>query len=107
MKTQHFTFSGLLRLLPAGLVGLLGLMHGIPTAAQTCFVYSDNQYAKVPIECVQKGTLLPPCGPPTDCTTRVNATAQTILLMHTHWHQCFGNTLSAFPGGQPAGRGQR
>jgi len=77
------------------------------TGAQTCFIYSDTVNAKVPILCVNKGTLLPPCGSPTDCTSVLAGAPQTILAMHTAWHNCFGNTLSDFFGVQPPGRGQR
>jgi subtilisin-like proprotein convertase family protein len=89
------------------LMALALLGSGADIGAQTCFFYVDNEMAKVPILCVQKNTLMPPCAPPTDCTTVVNAAPQTVLLEHTTWHNCFGNTLAAFFGVQPPGRGQR
>jgi Mg-chelatase subunit ChlD len=72
---------------------------------QTCWVYTDGELAKVPITCVQKATLLPPCSWPTDCTTVPAAPgSQTIRVMHSLWHQCFGNTGGSSP---PTGRSQR
>lgn len=90
------------------LMALALLWSSADSGAQTCFFYVDNEMAKVPILCVRKDTLMPPCGPPMDCTSVVNPVGQTLLRMHTAWHDCFGNTIpSAFPGGQPPGRGQR
>lgn len=87
------------------LTGALGVLaSAIPAAAQTCFVYSDSQQAKVPIQCVQKGTLSPPCSWPTDCTVIPASGSQTILQMHEVWHQCFGPVGGATP---PAGRSHR
>ena len=83
--------------------------------AQTCFDYVDGNNAKVPIRCVQQN-LTTPCswdpachadGDASDCCTTVtSASAQTILLMHTNWHACFGN-FGALNDDNPPGRGQR
>lgn len=75
-----------------------------PAEAQTCFTYSDTVQAPVPIRCVQKNDLSTACSWPTDCTTVTAAGPQTILDMHTRWHQCFGNVGGATP---PAGRSNR
>ncbi len=71
---------------------------------QTCFVYSDTETAAVPLECVQKSDLTSPCAWPTDCTTVPAASNQTILQMHTRWHNCFGNVGGSNP---PVGRSAR
>ena len=78
--------------------------------AQTCFAYVDNESALAPIECVDKIDLTSDCdyGPlasPTDCTTVPAAPgSQTVLEMHTLWHECFGAVGGDVP---PAGRSQR
>ena len=89
----------------------LAAIAASPAAAQTCFVYADTVAAPAPLVCVQKATLDPPCSygnpdnNPQDCTTIPDAPgSQTILDMHTRWHNCFGNRGGANP---PAGRGQR
>jgi hypothetical protein len=71
--------------------------------AQTCWVYTDNEPAKVPIRCVQKSDPTTACSWPTDCTT-VPGPPQTIREMHQVWHQCFGAVGGATP---PSGRSQR
>ncbi len=86
----------------------VGLWAGATVGlAQTCFFYVDTVNAKVPILCVSKTTLVPPCAPPLDCTSIEAPAPQTNLRMHTLWHDCFGNTLGAFGGIQPPGRGNR
>ena len=73
--------------------------------AQTCWVYTDNEIAKVPITCVFKDTLAPGCEWPEDCTVIPAAPgSQTIRQMHGLWHDCFGNTGGPTP---PAGRSHR
>jgi len=85
-------------------VALAAALMPLPGTAQTCWVYTDNEIAKVPIECVEKGDLSTPCSWPTDCTTITAAAPQTIRQMHSIWHQCFGNVGGSTP---PAGRSQR
>ncbi len=83
--------------------------------AQTCFWYSDNVNANTPIRCVQKHDSSADCAwdpdgpfgpqpPGQDCTTVEAASSQTVLEMHSIWHECFGGTGGTTP---PAGRGQR
>lgn len=72
---------------------------------QTCFYYSDNVNAKVPFTCVQKSDMSSPCAWPEDCTSIPSSTPQTILSMHTDWHNCFGNVADGVV--PPAGRSQR
>jgi len=89
----------------------------VPTVeAQTCYAYVDSTNTAVPFDCVQQGDLGLPCawdehchvdGNPSDCCTSVpSASAQTVLLMHTLWHDCFGG-VGAGDGNNPPGRGQR
>jgi hypothetical protein len=78
--------------------------------------------AKVPIRCVQQGPLaatgaLVNCiwdgdchedGDPSDCCTSVTSpNIQSILEMHTNWHDCFGNIGDQTDVSNPPGRGQR
>lgn len=73
--------------------------------AQTCWIYTDNEIAKVPITCVFKDTLASGCAWPEDCTVIPAAPgSQTIRQMHGFWHDCFGNTGGPNP---PAGRSHR
>jgi hypothetical protein len=86
-----------------------GIALATSARAQTCWVYTDTVLAPVPITCVSKTTLTPPCsyGPlasPTDCTTIPAAAPQTIRQMHDVWHTCFGAVGGTVP---PAGRSQR
>jgi len=95
------------------------------TNAQTCFFYSDNEDAPAPLVCVDEGGPTGACATdadcadeetcvsgfcwgecfwPTDCTSIPNDEPQTILEMHTAWHNCFGNIGGVSP---PPGRGQR
>ncbi|MGH9971650.1 MAG: thioredoxin domain-containing protein [Pyrinomonadaceae bacterium] len=88
--------------------------------------------AKVPLRCVEQGPLaasgsLVNCvwntnlanpnnptngdchqdGNPSDCCTSVTSTnVQSVLQMHTAWHDCFGNVGDP-DGNNPPGRGQR
>ncbi|HEV2704915.1 MAG TPA: thioredoxin domain-containing protein [Pyrinomonadaceae bacterium] len=105
-------------------------------SAQTCFDYVDGcsrpgwniplplpncVNAAVPLRCVEQGPLaasgtLVNCnwngdchedGDPSDCCTGVtSANVQSILEMHTNWHNCFGN-VGDLDGNNPVGRGQR
>lgn len=87
------------------LVSAFLLLAPFAAHAQTCWVYTDGELAKTPITCVQKATLMPPCSWPTDCTTiPAPPGSQTIRVMHSTWHQCFGNTGGFTP---PAGRSAR
>lgn len=83
--------------------------------AQTCFDYVDGNNAKVPIRCVRQDLTTacswnPIChldGDASDCCTSIpSTTAQSILQMHTNWHNCFGN-VGASDDNNPPGRGQR
>lgn len=106
-------------------------------SAQTCFDYVDScsrpgwvipvphpscVNAKAPLRCVQQGPLAatgtltscswdPDChedGNPGDCCTSVIASStQSILEMHTRWHDCFGNIGDQGDINNPPGRGQR
>ncbi|HXU84047.1 MAG TPA: vWA domain-containing protein, partial [Polyangia bacterium] len=112
---NHSTRRALL-FLPAVLAGVLSFA---PQArAEFCWDYVDNTPAKLPVVCVRQDALM--CMPsPTNtccsynascaknnggntgsCCTLVPPTAstppQTMLAMHTAWHECFGNT-----GGNP------
>ena len=105
--------------------------------AQTCFDYVDScsrpgwvipfphpdcVNARVPIRCVQQGPLaatgtLVNCswdgdchedGDPSNCCTSVTSpNVQSILEMHTNWHDCFGNIGDQTDVSNPPGRGQR
>lgn len=75
-----------------------------PSSGQTCWAYVDDEPAMPGIDCVQKSDLTTPCAWPQDCTTVPSGGSQTMLRMHTLWHQCFGNVGGASP---PPGRGQR
>lgn len=102
---------------PAGLLARRALwcalaLGALPRdgAAQTCFAYVDSQPTLAPITCVDKTDLTTPCSygnlnSPTDCTTVPAAPgSQTVLEMHTLWHECFGPVGGNVP---PAGRSQR
>ena len=105
-------------------ISLLAPFAAGPAGAQTCFNYVDGCLtlppeicvnAKVPIECKQQGDLTEDCdwdpncfddGDAADCCTSIPAAApQTLLEMHTRWHECFGNDRRRHV--PPAGRGQR
>ena len=95
-------------------------------SAQTCWVYTDTEQAKVPLQCVQMGNLAQSCngnpgcydgsaatacciddGDPSDCCTAIPASSpQTIREMHEIWHDCFG-AVGAPNGVNPPGRSQR
>jgi hypothetical protein len=70
------------------------------SSGQTCWVYTDAENAKAPINCVQVGNLSTPCswnedchldGDPSDCCRTVpSSSPQAIRGMHEIWHQCFG-----------------
>lgn len=84
--------------------------------AQTCWVYVDGETARAPIACREQGDLTQSCSwnqdcfddlDASDCCTSIPASsAQTVLAMHTNWHNCFGN-VGASDGNNPPGRGQR
>ena len=95
---------------------LLLLMMPAGARAQTCWIYVDGEQALAPIACREQGDLTQSCswdgdchedGDPSDCCTSIPAASpQTILTMHTNWHNCFGN-IGDSDGDNPAGRGQR
>ncbi len=103
-----------------------------PAAGQTCFTYV-NTPTPTPIECVRQGDLTTPCswgeatdcptnpgipgqvreechedGDPSDCCTTIPASSpQTVLQMHSIWHNCFGAIGDVCDGNNPPQRGQR
>jgi hypothetical protein len=98
-------------LLAAGLV----LAKNSRGFAQTCWFYSDVGQAKVPLMCVRQDNPAADClwNPSchlTDlgscCTSRPAAAPQTILSMHTKWHECFG-PVGTTVGQNPPGRSAR
>jgi hypothetical protein len=94
------------RKLVPGVVFFLILLFGLVSGAQaqTCWVYTDTEIAKVPLKCVSKIDLTSFCAWPTDCTTVTAPAPQTIREMHDVWHTCFGAVGGLTP---PAGRSQR
>ena len=72
---------------------LLWFANSQPAQAQSCWVYSDNQPAKVPLRCVEQGNTSTLCswnsschldGDASDCCVALQTpTPQTIFSMHT------------------------
>lgn len=88
----------------AAALSVAGPFGAGPLEAQTCWAYVDDEPAMPGIECVQKSDLTSSCSWPSDCTTVPSSDSQTLLQMHTAWHECFGNVGGNSP---PPDRGQR
>ncbi len=94
---------------------LLALCAG-PAGAELCYDYVDFNNTAAPFLCRQQGDLTKPCtwdpfchrsGDSGDCCTTIpSSSSQTLLHMHTAWHDCFGST-GADDGDNPPGRGGR
>ncbi len=98
--------------LAAGL--LLASCLSSPARAQTCFSYV-NTPATAPIECVEQGDLATGCSWDgdchddavlSDCCTTIPGPAQSVLQMHSAWHNCFG-AIGDGDGDNPPMRGNR
>lgn len=118
----------------AAVVAAVAWLAAAPAArAEHCWEYVDGGFAgfestKAPFQCVQEGNFAAACswfgtgsscfadGNRSDCCTSIPpppGTTQTVLAMHTAWHNCFGNVapVQRNAGGMiispPPGRGAR
>lgn len=114
-----------LRVVSVAALGVCALLHG-SAKAEHCWAYVDGfdadgeaifpgwEYTRTPFTCVEEGNRNNSCSwqpgqacdeGTTCCTSIPNpGEQQSILAMHTEWHECFGNVGGQNP---PLGRSAR